>query len=64
MEDETTIGEDGADLCIHCLKPVGHNANFCIHCRAPLNFLAGNVPYYSVFAQGLFFARRFKNPQT
>jgi len=63
MEDEITLAEDGADLCIHCLKPVGYNASFCNHCRAPLSFLAGNVPYYSVFAQGFIFRTAVQEPK-
>lgn len=58
IEQLPAVGEVGEvkrleeDLCVHCLEVVGHHANFCIHCRAPLGFLAGTVPYYSVFAEG------------
>jgi len=62
---ENNQGNDLADsdLCIHCLEPVGHNANFCIHCRAPLGFLAGTVSYYSVFAEGFIMRAAVTRPR-
>jgi len=62
-ESEDDNNHSGPDLCIHCLKPVGHNANFCIHCRAPLGFLAGAVPYYSVFAEGFILRTAVTHPR-
>lgn len=53
-EDDDGVGDvgDPQELCVHCVKPVGLNANFCVHCRAPLNFIASTIPYLSVFAEG------------
>ena len=63
MGNEITLDEDGADLCIHCLKPVGEHAAFCIHCRAPLGFLAGSVSYYSVIAEGFIYRTAVQQPK-
>ena len=65
MNDESEAADNhgGPDLCIHCLEPVGYNANFCVHCRAPLGFLAGVVPYYSVFAEGFILRTAVTQPR-
>lgn len=63
MDDDFNLDADGADLCIHCLKPIGQHACFCIHCRAPLSFLAGTVSYYSVLAEGFIYRTAVQQPK-
>ncbi len=50
-------------LCPSCVKSIPEDAVFCIHCRAPVNFIAGSVPYYQVFAQGYIWRKAAESPQ-
>ena len=62
--EQASDRSEAVELCIHCLKPTGHRAVFCPHCRAPLGYIAGTLPFVSIFAEGFIYRTAVREPKS